>query len=426
MSPELLTSPPTTGVTTEGPGTGHRIGYVLKMYPRFSETFIVSEILAREARGGQIDIFSLRPPIDPRFHDTLARVQAPVTYLRRARKAEELWATLRESSPSLPRLADVLPELLAAEADDAAQAVELASLVLDRGITHLHAHFASVATTVARLTSLLTGVPFSFTAHAKDIFHTEVDPADLYRKIHEADHVVTISRYNYDHLRAQYDAPQDSLHLVHNGLDLDAFGCTVDGDREYVTPPVVTAVGRLVEKKGFSVLIDACRVLVDRGIPIRCRIVGGGALETELRSQVQALGLSDVVELTGPLAQPEVREAVRAAHVLAAPSVVAADGNADGLPTVLLEAMALGTPVVSTDVTGLTEAVRDGETGLVVEQHDAEGLADALHRLLSEPDLRAELSSRARELIEDTFDSRGQAAALDSLLPAVIRTGAHR
>ncbi|HLS73561.1 MAG TPA: glycosyltransferase family 4 protein [Actinomycetaceae bacterium] len=390
-----------------------RIGYVLKMYPRFSETFIVSELLGREARGADIEVFSLRPPVDPRFHSALGQVQAPVTYVRRARKPEELWQALRTAAPELPLLHDALPELLAADASDAGQALELAVTVVRRGITHLHAHFASLATTVARLTSLLTGIPYSFTAHAKDIFHSSVDPADLAAKITDAHHVVTISDYNDRHLRRTFPAAvaATTLHRIYNGLNLADFPFTPERDQDGAAD--VVAVGRLVEKKGFGVLVDAIGVLRDRGRAVRCRIVGGGEKEAELRAQVAALGLAELVELTGPLPQHEVREHVGEAGVFAAPCVVGSDGNADGLPTVLLEAMALGTPCVSTDVTGITEAVRHEETGLQVAQHDPVCLADAIERLLDDSPLRHRLTVAARALVEREFDTRTQVAALD-------------
>ncbi|WP_454083995.1 glycosyltransferase family 4 protein [Georgenia sp. Marseille-Q6866] len=391
-----------------------RIGYVLKMYPRFSETFIVSELLGREARGADLEVFSLRPPVDPRFHSALAEVRAPVTYVPRARKPEELWDALRAAAPELPLLHRALPELLAAEASDAGQALALAVMVVRRGITHLHAHFASLATTVARLTSLLTGVPYSFTAHAKDIFHSSVDPADLARKIAGAHHVVTISDFNERHLRTTYPeaVAATRLHRIYNGLGLADFPFTPrtvadDGGTD------VVAVGRLVEKKGFDVLVDALAHLRDRGRPLRCRIVGGGEKEAELRAQVAALGLEGLVELTGPLPQHEVRAQVASAGVFAAPCVVGSDGNADGLPTVLLEAMALGTPCVSTDVTGITEAVRHEETGLEVGQHDAVGLADAIVRVLDDAALRERLTRAARALVEREFDTRRQVEALE-------------
>lgn len=390
-----------------------RVGYVLKMYPRFSETFVVSEILAREAAGADIEIFSLRPPVDPHFHETLAAVRAPVTYLpSAARRAADLWELVRQTEHALPRLAGVLPDLVRAEVDDAAQALQLALLLRERGITHLHAHFASVATTVARLASKLTGVPYSFTAHAKDLFHDSVNPAELHDKLRDAHHVVTVSDYNLRFLREGFGPAPARVSRVYNGLDLSAFPYLAPSDRA----PMVVGVGRLVEKKGFSVLVDACALLAAEGREFRCVLVGAGPLEEDLRHRVSRLGLDERVWLAGALPQGKVREIVSRAAAFAAPCVVGADGNKDGLPTVLLEAMALGTPCVSTDVTGIPELLRHEQTGLLVGQHDSRALARAVGRLLDNPALGRHLARAARALVEREFDSRHQARQLADLL----------
>lgn len=406
---------PETSTTETG---SHRIGYVLKMYPRFSETFIVSEILGREAAGAQIEIFSLRPPTDGRFHDSLARVQAPVTYVSRIRRAEELWERMRLAADVLggiPPAATGL--LLTASAEDAGQALQVAVEAQQRGITHLHAHFASVATTVARLAARLAGVTYSFTAHAKDLFHHCTDDDDVRAKAADAHHVVAISRYNVEHLRA-LGVAAESIKLVYNGLDLEAFSPEPAREARPGRAPLrIAAVGRLIEKKGFEVLIDACKLLHAAGIDLRCDIVGAGERAGALAAHITNLGLADVVVLTGPQPQPEVRRIVAAADVFAAPCVVGSDGNTDGLPTVVLEAMALGTPCVSTDVTGLIEAVRHDRTGLVVAQHDAVGLARAIDRIAADPELARRLIDAARELVTEQFDSRRQARALQDLLP---------
>ena len=389
-----------------------RIGYVVKMYPRFSETFIVSELLALEAAGTAVDVVSLRPPADGRFHESLAQVRASVTYLPHAGlRAADAWAALRSGAAELPGLPACLPELLAAPVGDAVQAVELARLVRIRGLVHLHAHFGSLATTVARLAGLLADVPYSFTAHAKDIFHESVDPADLRRKLADASVAVTVSDFNLRHLRTTYGEDAARVVRVYNGLDLERFAYRPADDR----PPVVAAVGRLVEKKGFDDLLEAVAVLVRSGRRISVDLVGTGPLEGALRAKVAHLGLQDVVRMPGPLPQWQVREVVQRAAVFAAPCVVGRDGNRDGLPTVLLEAMALGTPCVATPVTGIPEVVRDGETGLLVPEHDPAALAGALGRLLDDRALRVRLAGQARGLVEREFDSRRQAQVLRAL-----------
>jgi colanic acid/amylovoran biosynthesis glycosyltransferase len=164
----------------------------------------------------------------------------------------------------------------------------------------------------------------------------------------------------------------------------------------------------------------------DRGVEVRCRIVGIGEQEPELRAAIERLGLGNRVELPGPRPQGDLIKAVRRAAVFAAPCVVGGDGNRDGLPTVLLEAMALGTPCVSTDVTGIPEVLRNGETGLMVPQRDPAALADAIERLLVDPELRVRLAGRARQLVEAEFDVRRNAALLREMFEAAHAVAAWR
>ncbi|WP_219416280.1 glycosyltransferase family 4 protein [Pseudonocardia nigra] len=393
------------------PGTGGRVGYVLKRYPRLSETFIVSELLAREAAGEDIAIASLRVAGDPRFHAAVAAVQAPVTWVPEVHDVPGLWEALRGGHEDFPGLGAVLPELLALPPTDAAQVLHVARWVRSARITHLHAHFATMATTVARLASRITGVPYSFTAHAKDIFHTSVDRAALRAKLADAHHVVTVSEYNAAWLREQFDVAAARVHRVYNGLDVADFPFTEPRLRN----GRVAFVGRLVEKKGLPDLLDAVALLRERGREVPLDIVGAGVLEDTLRRQVQVLSLGDLVTFHGPLPADRVREVLGAASVFAAPCVHAADGDRDGLPTVLLEAMAAGTPCVSTPVTGIPEAVRHGSTGLLVPERDPDALADAIHTLLDDPDLRVRLAVAARRHLERCFDRTVQAAALGRL-----------
>lgn len=396
------------------------IGYVLKMYPRFSETFIVSEILAREAAGERIVIFSLRPPADTRFHAELAQVKAPVIHLPRTSNAAKLWQRLAEVCDN-PRLGAGIQrrisDLLEADLDDAFQAVMLAQAAQQHGVTHLHAHFASVATTVARLAGAIAELPYSFTAHAKDIFHEDVDQQELEQKLSDAHHCVTISEYNLRDLRRRFPAATDRLHLVRNGLSLEKF--PYQPHRQPPTVPRILAVGRLVEKKGFGFLIDAIAGLRERGLHAQADIVGDGPLAGELESQIARRGLQDSVHLLGARTQSEVSHLMGCHDVFAAPFVVGSDGNADGLPTVLLEAMARGIRCVAADVTAVGEVIRDSETGWLVPSGDVEALitalADAVRRV--EPTV---VTDAARALVELEFDSVRQAAQLRELVSSGV------
>jgi glycosyltransferase involved in cell wall biosynthesis len=229
--------------------------------------------------------------------------------------------------------------------------------------------------------------------------------------VNDAAGIVTVSDYNRDHLIRTLGPDAARARRIYNGLDMDEFARSESRARPLGGPEVI-AVGRLVEKKGFDDLIRACAVLKRSGTNVRCVIVGSGPLEPALRSMVESLGLSDRVRLTGTRPRAEVIQLVRGASALAAPCVVGTDGNRDGLPTVLLEAMALGTPCVSTPVTGIPEVVRDGETGLLVPERDPGALAGAIKRIASDRALATSLGQAGRALVERAFDIHRNTAAM--------------
>nr|WP_254150927.1 glycosyltransferase [Candidatus Chloroploca mongolica] len=389
-----------------------RIGYVLKVYPRFSETFIVSEILAHEAAGTELEIFALRPPTEGRFHEQLARVRAPVTYLpSQGLRASDFWAQVRRAAAGDPLFWERFAPAQNEDLVDVAQALALADLVRERGLTHLHAHFASSATTVARLAARLAGISYSFTAHAKDLYHESVDATQMRHKLADASAVVTVSDYNVAYLQTQFGEAAAGVRRIYNGLELACFPFQAPMGR----PQQIIAVGRLVEKKGFDVLIDACALLRDQGRTFTCLIVGTGDQQVALAQQITRLNLDAQVRLVGPRPQSEVVDLVQRGSVFAAPCVVGNDGNRDGLPTVLLEAMALGTPCVATDVTGIPELIEHGVTGLLVPQRDPGSLAASLAALLDDEALRVDLALAARQRIEQMFDSARNSEALRML-----------
>jgi colanic acid/amylovoran biosynthesis glycosyltransferase len=387
-----------------------RVGYILKMFPRFSETFILTEILAQQAAGLAVEVISLRPPEDDLVHGGMRRLRCPLTYLPTEFDFGEFMRDLEAAKGQFPTLMQALEGEQTRGLDflDVYQSILVARLAVERSFTHLHAHFGSVSTTVARLASRITGIPFSFTAHAKDIYHESVQPDDLRRKLADAAFVVTISEYNLRYLKENYGASAQRTFRLYNGLDLDQFRYSEPVTR----PPRIVGVGRLIEKKGFADLIDACGILTGQGREVECEIIGAGALAGELRAQAMRLGLGERVRLLGPLTQEEVIKRVQSAAVLAAPCVEGSDGNIDGLPTVLLEAMALGTACVSTSVTGIPEVLRHEATGLMVPQHDASALADAISRLTDDDQLRVGVARRARQVIEQDFDIEHNAALL--------------
>ena len=389
-----------------------RIGYVLKRYPRFSETFVVNEILAHESAGAEISIFALRPTSDTHFQHAIADVKAPVKHLRYGGiKAETIWTELDRCGKKFSELWKTLPQATGYSASEVYQSLLLAQAVQDQKIEHLHAHFGTSAASVARLASLLTGVPYTFTAHAKDIFHEYVDEDLLGRKLVDASAVVTVSDYNVDNLVARFPISADKVFRIYNGLHLDKFPYKVPAER----PPNIVAVGRLVEKKGFCDLISACKQLATDNVEFSCQIIGGGDLKEKLHAQIESLGLGQRVHLVGPKPQQEVLRAVREAAVCVAPCVTASTGDKDGMPTILLEAMATGTACISTAVTGIPELIQHEKTGLLVPEGKPAALALQIARLLRDGDLQRKLSSTARSLIESEFDIRDSTKKLRQL-----------
>jgi colanic acid/amylovoran biosynthesis glycosyltransferase len=395
---------------------GPRIGYVLKKYPRVSETFVLDEILALEAAGVDLSILSLRLPDDGRFHPDLSRVRATVDYLPGFSGAGVL-----AGFESLSDLG-IRPEQLARALDFArrlpegkrhgivVQGLLLAERTVRHRLGHLHAHFMTVAAHAAYLAHLFTSVPFTVTAHAKDVYRHTVDPAVFREVARAATAVVTVCEANRRYLaeRVLAGAPGRVVR-VYNGVPLDEVRRGPGRDRD---PRLIAAVGRLVEKKGFAVLLSALRLLADRGVEFRCVLAGTGDQREALLARRRRLGLEDRVELPGALPRQDVLALMDRARVLAAPCVTGSDGNRDALPTVLLEALAMELPVVTTPVGGIPEIVEHERHGLLVPEHDPTTLAAALERLLTDQGLWSRCARRCREKATATFDRARTAETL--------------
>lgn len=282
-----------------------------------------------------------------------------------------------------------------------------AGLVADRvrreGVTHIHAHFATAAAEVARDAARLAGVPFTVTAHAKDVF-AAANAAVLPRRLTGARAVVTVSAHNADHLRTRL--PGMDVHLVRNGIP-DA-ACV---ERDPTGP--VLAVARLVEKKGLDVLVEAVALIDDPTLTVE--IVGGGPLEGALRTRAAAAGVGGRVRFRGPLDADGVADAYRRCSMVVLPCRVAADGDRDGLPTVLGEALARGLPVVSTDVAGIKELVEHEVTGLLVPPDDPAALAAAITRLRAVPDSAERLAAAGRRRVREEYAPADGARALQAV-----------
>jgi glycosyltransferase involved in cell wall biosynthesis len=410
-----------------GTGESGRVAYLIKCFPRASETFILHEIIELERQGVPLHIFSLLEPGADKLPAAVEQVQAPVTYLPR-RPLSLLAATLRRLRRSPGRLLEVaLTEFIRspqwATVKHLSYAAELAEQLESAGITHVHAHYANTPAAVAQLVEQLTGISYSFTAHAKDIYLTR--PASLIHRMRAARFVVTCTAYNQSYLTGLLEKPlEQPVHCIYHGLDLQLFERAEQPEAATaVERPLILAVARLVEKKGLPYLLDACRLLADQGYDFRCRLVGEGPLRGQLEQQIRDLALDKRVTLWGQEAHERVIAMYREATIVALPCIVGEDGDRDGIPNALVEAMSLGVPVVSTPISGVPELITDEANGLLVPPHDAIALALSLSRLLDDAALRQRLARAGRETVMTNFDMARNASRLRQLLDHVAMVG---
>jgi glycosyltransferase involved in cell wall biosynthesis len=421
------------------------IGYILKSYPRMSETFIANEIYLLERLGLRLRLFSILDLSDPQRHAVVDATRAPIHYLPQVSPLSELPfpAWLRRNAPKFFgghwRLLKARPVGYARTLLEALglaykhrrnswrrpetgflkeflQAGHIAWQVLAAGsVRHLHAHFCHTSTTVAMFASELCGRPFSFTAHAKDIYVGALNPGDLLQtKLRRAKFIVTCTRANQSYL-ARLAAPDKPIHTCYHGLDTRRFVPRATPEGPAV--PVVLSVGRMVEKKGFPVLIEACRLLKDMGLQFRCLLVsGGGPFAQQVASLIRDLGLEEVVEVRPAITQEALIEVYHQTTLFALPCQIAENSDRDGIPNVLVEAMAAGLPVISTDISGIPELIEHGVSGVLIPQKDARALAEAVAGLLAAPALRDRLGAAARARVCRLFDAEANVLALHRLL----------
>ncbi|HQT63822.1 MAG: colanic acid biosynthesis glycosyltransferase WcaL [Acidocella sp. 20-57-95] len=411
------------------PGDGP-VAYVMKRYPRLSETFIVNEIRAMERLGADIRIFSLLPPEPPPHHPMTAQVSAPVAYLpaegfkkwQRMLNAHAAclgaapWRYIKAFSRAVQwSIGSASPPAVWKQFG---RAGIIAAACRFQGIRHIHGHFANAPTAVTQFASIMTGLPFSFTAHAKDLYLTPRNV--IARRGAAANFIATCTGYNVQYL-SEVLAPEHAakIHLVYHGIDLDMFH---NAPSALPTPrqgKLILSVGRLVPKKGHDTLISACGILRDKGVAFKCMIVGGGPLRDELAAQIAALGLHEHVSLEGAMTQARLIELYRRADLFALAPLITEDGDRDGIPNVIVEAMATNVPVVSTAISGIPEIIHDGVTGLLVPPREPVILSEAMARLLADPDFGQVMAKAARARLESEFDLWRTTSRLHRLMGCV-------
>ena len=434
-----------TARASVGPNSLGEIGYVLMGFPRLSETFITHEIYLLEQLGMRLRLFAVKHGDMHQVHEVVARIRAPLTYLPAVSSlsgtniAAWLWRNLPTYSRQHARLFVARPiayltTALAALSmavkyrkslfaplrkvfiKEFLQAGHIAMQIIDApGIRHLHGHFCHGATTITWFASRLTGIPFSFTAHAKDIYQADQNPGDLLaRKITAARFTTTCTGANASHLLQRFPHCHH-VHTIYHGLDT-AFFAPPHSEARSSPVPCILAVGRFVEKKGFADLVDACALLRKSNVLFRLKIIGEKGDQSDfIRNKVRDLALDDAINLHGPVTHDQLQQIYHESAIFALPCLVAADGDRDGIPNVLAEAMATGLAVVTTAVSGIPELVRNHIDGVMVPERDPQALATALQSLLQDEALRKRLGAAARGRVCEVFDSHKTTQQLKKL-----------
>lgn len=397
-----------------------KIAYLFNSFPCLSETFIVQEVLELERQGLSLRLFALSEPSASKQAAAAWDGQAPIAYISHHSRLTLLaiavrrflrapWRFLRTGIIMVAhyRQRAVLGHLL--------YAAYLADQLEHYGITHLHAHYATEPASVGQSTHLLTGISYSFTAHAYDIYLSP--KAALAYKMRMARFVVTCTAYNKKYLAALADQRVgERIHCIYHGLNLHAFPFTAPVVPVPLASPLILVVGRLVEKKGLSYLLRACRILKDQGYDFTCRIVGDGPQRQVLEQEICELALTDRVELWGAEKHERVIQMYQQATIATLPCIIGKNGDRDGIPNVLVEAMCMGVPVVSTQISGVPELITSEVNGLLIPPQDSTALATALARLLSDPVLRCHLAAAGRQTVLERFDMAHNTTRLLRLL----------
>jgi colanic acid/amylovoran biosynthesis glycosyltransferase len=386
------------------------LAYLFERFPKFSQTFCYREIAELFRQGIRPAIFSLRAPYhgpemnwDPAIVSAVHQLPEGNAFARLA----------DEASASLPKAARKILHEWRGKNDSLRlyQAIYIGVRLQKHGIQQFHVHFAGMAARTAFWIKRFFGIDYSLTVHANDIFVPNKFEIGLPQIFSTASAIVAESDFAANQLHDRFPDTASHLHRVYNGIDCDSFQ-----PAQPSLPPLILSIGRLISKKGFDVLIDACASLQSRGHGFRCEIIGEGPLLAELQARIERHDLGKQVLIAGPKPQAEIAARLSRATVLALPCRVDADGAMDNLPTVIMEAMASALPVVSTGVGGIAEMVRNGETGLLVAQNDPVATAEAIARLIGDVQQARSFGREGRKRAEELFSIEKNVRALRKIL----------
>ena len=392
-------------------------GYLFERFPSLTQTFCYREVAELYRQGLRPPVFSIRQPPDPPA-DCPAEILSAVTYLP---EGDELAAGMK-SLKMVGRYPWKVVQTIHrwGKRPDKGRLMEAAWLgprLKAQDITHVHTHFAGMGARTAYWLKQFYGITYSFTGHANDLFCDAEHPVSLSDLVREAAAVVTVADYSFGWLRRRFPFYSSKIQRIYNGIQPADF----DKARPFEVGkvPRIISVGRCIEKKGYGDLIDACALLRERGCAFECTIVGGGPMEEGLRVRIEAEGLAGTVRLAGPQPQEEVRRLLAEADLFVLACVTESGGGMDNLPTVIAEAMASGLPVVSTRLAGVPEMVVEGETGLLVDERQPVALAEAMQRILNDPETGKAFGREGKAVVDAKFSIKGTASQLRKLLETI-------
>jgi colanic acid/amylovoran biosynthesis glycosyltransferase len=385
-----------------------RLGYLFERFPAFTQTFCARELAELYRQGATPPVFSIRRPAEDRpVNIPLEKIH--VHYLPDTNSLKFKIRT-KLISPRFRPLWAGSGDLR--DKGRYREALYLGPKLRKARVSHIHVHFAGLASRTAWWIKRLFGVTYSFTGHANDIFCPKPDQrVTLGDLVGEASFVVAVSDFGANWLRRGFPEAADKVYRVYNGLDLSTFRPSIPGSK----PMRLLSVGRLIEKKGFIFLVEACRILSSSGLSFTCEIVGEGPERHRLEELIRAYRLSDQVRLTGSKPQTEIVDLLARSSLFVFPAIHDSTGDSDNLPTVLVEALASKLPIIATGIAGIPEIVRHNENGILIQEKDAGQLADAIRLLADNRELLEKYGQISQAIAAEKFALPNTVSQLKSL-----------
>ncbi len=394
-----------------------KVAYIMSRFPKHTETFILYEMLAIEEQGVSIEVFPILKQRDSVVHPEaqvlverahyLPFLSLPIIFSNVAvirRNARLYFRTLLEVLNGTFGNINFLVGAISMFP----KAVHFSKMMAEQEITHVHAHFSNHPAVAALIVHRLTGIPFSFTAHGHDIHK---DRTMLREKIAAAAFAVTVSEYNKSLMAKECRPGEDSkIHVIHCGVDTRLFKLPVKPEKEATNN--IICVASLLEVKGHTYLIQACKLLRDRGVNFTCHLVGEGKYQTRIENEIKQFGLEDHIKLHGACPQSQVRELLLTSDIYVLASTHTRQGAREGIPVSIMEGMAVGLPVVASDISGIPELVKNGLSGFLTPPRDINALAKKIGVLIEEIPLRKKMGAAAREVILRDFNLESNASQL--------------